>query len=573
MSDQVLFRLKLEPDQDAPAVLSDFVSATKEADREIVASAQSRSRQVATTFKESVAEQTKSAAAMSETFSRSSKEVNDKLLETGKGLLQFGRGMAELGIASEDTLESMVKGILRLQGGLDVVEGVVKTFRNMQSAIELASAASAASAAKTKIAAASNVVAINGEIAAWERLIVVKTASGAAIPGGAGLRGGAVAAGGAATGGAAASGMFSGLSFSAVGAAVLGALGVGFGTAVGIESIDRLGGLPGDDRERGIAGLVSARREAAASTQEAENARQRRLAQLATTTRTELRAGAEARLLFRGGQAREAALDERIGLANPADQARLLKEAFSEAMKARDAASTLSASDVPKATRAAAADEAGRLTERLKDLAQQRLVTEQKILDAAKRTSEERKRAAEDELRLVKDRVKVEEDRLKTAAERFGGLSEREQAAARAAITQARRFGADTLDRDQASILASIGTSAARAAAEASNLRRARDAGFDRYFGEDEREAIRRGRADALGLELQIRTEQHIQAKLELDESAIVKQTAAAVVKLAQEQEARLSKKIEDEVRRLKREINSRTRDQLIGAAATLGGT
>lgn len=133
--------------------------------------------------------------AMQNSIRGSKRETVQALAEIGSAIMQTTRGIVALGLAGEEDMEKIVKGLLKVQGAFDIIQGGVNIWVKWQQVME--------GARKTILATA----------AAEEALTAATTARAAAQ-----------ALGGAA-GASAARGAAAGAAGSAVGSAVGGAVG------------------------------------------------------------------------------------------------------------------------------------------------------------------------------------------------------------------------------------------------------------------------------------------------------------------------------------------------------------
>lgn len=154
--------------------------------------------------------------AKSEAMTRSSSR---KMIEMGSSVLQVGQGIATLGVLSEDTTEKMLKGLIKVQGGFMILQGLGKGYLDLSEAAHgYAEAAKAAAKAQ--------------ELLATSR-VGVGVATGAATAGGAAASAGASAAG--AAGGTAVAGAGAGLGIAALAKTALG------GVAAALTSVYSVG--------------------------------------------------------------------------------------------------------------------------------------------------------------------------------------------------------------------------------------------------------------------------------------------------------------------------------------------
>jgi hypothetical protein len=190
-----------------------------------IVKAEEREHEKATNAREAEIERTKSGLESAEGKYQSlqdqirgaNRETVANLAELGSSVMQAARGFTVLGLAGEEEMEKIVKGLLKIQGAFDIVSGGIQIWVKMQSIIEATrKSVLATAAAETALAEATK------------------------------LRAAAQALGGVAGGAAGAAG--SSAVGSAVGGAAVGAGGMGAAGLLGRfakASLGKVGGLAG----------------------------------------------------------------------------------------------------------------------------------------------------------------------------------------------------------------------------------------------------------------------------------------------------------------------------------------
>lgn len=638
----VTYALKLDPDPNAPRTMADFVAIHKNADAQIVASSERRVESI-------VATEQKAAAA--------AEKVGASVMTAGRGLVSLGTGIAHIGLASSGSVEKMIAGLAKIQGVVQIGQGLFDIVRGLHHATKaygevsaIASAAAtvgarvataataqeaavvaglasahgavgiAAGVAGTAKAAASvtSTVILEGEIiatrgvslaiaeqiratlaltvargallaptqglltagtamiaqsrvltaslgqqaAATTALTVARVGAGRAAVGGVAAGGAAAAAGGA--GGAVAAGAGGGLLFTLIGgikAAVVAAVTpatVSAAVVAGIVAAPSLLALRSERRDASERGELTKRLQAARDEANAGRAIQEGLG------------GIRAAGLFAGSNAAERRADVGLGQAEGTRGQFAAIEAATRLaeLHKRDAELVRGSA----AEREAADAESTRLAERLIGLAEQRKSLERQIAQDAREASVERQNAARDELRSVHERISATREGLASAAERFAALDPLQQSRAIAASRQARSAGATSLSDDQRKLLRSVGTREAVGAARTADLAEAQAAGFDTFFGGAERRDIARDSASARGLDVRVQTEQRVQANIQIDEERLVRSATESIMRLTQDQETRIQRRIQASVDSLRLELANKARSEMVAGNAARGG-
>lgn len=501
---------------------------------------------------ESIGEHRKRVGELRQTYVDASRDARGRLEEWAGGVMQLGRGVASLGVLSADSTEEILRGLVAVQGVFDTVIGGVKTYQEFARVLDGVKAAQAAASAATVAASGRNVAALRAETVATQALTAARgqaSAAGGVMnatgPGGVGGRavqglggrlvGGAMKAGRGAAGGiaSAAWGVASKAGMS-VGAGVLGTAGAAL-AALGGAAFGLVGafGALRNAAENGIGGgaaegtvtnsiggsrwnpfnqIIAWSENSAADLAEATtqrrkveleynklaNARNRTLADIATT---EQRTLLDARL---GGMAAmPGASAEEALTANRAQR--------EELNRSRVGLMETAAGGDPAAAAKLALD----LQNQEVGLLREQFSLVQSIGDQRRADALEANNLAKQELETAKQVLATEEARLSSAKERFGQLSALEQQ--RVIAVKQRADAGEELTRQERSLLRSVGTEQAVGIAARGDIAAAEAAGFDQFFGAGERAAIDRAAGEVGRLEREVKATADLQVKVEVD--------------------------------------------------------
>ncbi len=80
----------------------------------------------------------------------------ERVASATEGVARFGRGLATLGVLGEDSTDSLIRGLAKVQAGFDVFVGGVKFIRDAQKAIEAWRAASTAATLAQQLSGAAS---------------------------------------------------------------------------------------------------------------------------------------------------------------------------------------------------------------------------------------------------------------------------------------------------------------------------------------------------------------------------------------------------------------------------------
>jgi len=168
------------------AQVSEFAKATAVVEKE--------SAKQAAAVKRAAEQNAKQFDMFSEKASAMSRGASRKIIEVGGAFLQVAQGVATLGVLSEETTEGMLRGLVKVQGGFQIIQGLGKSYLDLTEAAQgFAKAAEAAASAQKLLATYSGVQTAAAGVSA------ATAAGGAAAAGGgtaaAAASGTAVAAG------------------------------------------------------------------------------------------------------------------------------------------------------------------------------------------------------------------------------------------------------------------------------------------------------------------------------------------------------------------------------------------
>ncbi len=505
------------------------------------------------------------AAGMKEGFEQSTEAA-----------MRFARGFVMLGLASEESTEKMLRGLVKVQGFFDLVVGGMKLVIGVQKLWEGISLAIQAAQAREIALRGANVVAINAETAALARKGVANAAASA-------------------TGGAAGAAGVSGASVLGAkilgGAKYLGGLGLAAGKLAGIailatEAIQGTRRALGDSSENAesfVGALVSwrkAAREAAESTEALSRSEQRRALALAMggaqvervraraeadDSRAEIARNTLTRKLERlattkgltGGQ-RDLFLargQQQGATAGVWDTQQQLDTARANLAKIRERNDMSSAVEAPGAVAAVevARQRAVEASDRLREATDERLRAEHEIAEERIRAADEAISKAERERDVRLDAIKTEQTALRSAEERFGAMSTAEQQSL-IRIQKKAAAGGD-LSVAEAKRLESLGTRGGERIASDLYRRRADAAGFSQYFGAEERQEIGRLKKEAAALEVNIKDQRELKVTIQRDDQALAQRLVAAVDREMQVRDRLLEEMVSEKLQQSERRI------------------
>ena len=205
------------------AQVTEFAKATAAAEKE--------SLKQAAAVKRAAEANAKQFDMFSEKATAMSRGASRKIIEVGGAFLQVAQGVATLGILTEETTEGMLRGLVKVQGGFQIVQGLGKSYLDLTEAAHGFAKASEAAAAAQKLLATYTGVQTAATVA-----------GGTAAVGGVAAAGGAAAAGGTATAaGAAAGGTAVAAAATAAKTAMLGVV-TAFGAVVAVGGAIALAG-------------------------------------------------------------------------------------------------------------------------------------------------------------------------------------------------------------------------------------------------------------------------------------------------------------------------------------------
>lgn len=254
---------KSKPEEESAArqaglALQREIAAQREAEEEGRAALARRLRDYKKAKAEEAAEAEKTARtiegldgrymSMQEQIRSANRETIANVAELGSSLMQAARGFTVLGLAGEEEMEVIVKGLMRIQGVFDVFTGGMQIWIKMQGIIEgtrrtlmaTAAAEEALAAATTMRAAAQASSGVVGTAAGSAAGSALGSAGGAAV--GAGAMGGARLLGRFLTGAIGKAG--------AIGGGLAGAAAVGAGVGMAADYFSGDGYSPGGFGER-----------------------------------------------------------------------------------------------------------------------------------------------------------------------------------------------------------------------------------------------------------------------------------------------------------------------------------
>lgn len=481
------------------------------------------------------------------------------------GVTQLGRGITLLGVVAEKDMEKAVRTFAKFEAGANVIKGLTgiidsgrKAWEAWRVAAEAAAAARTASAAAGLLSSGSG--GLGGAISAGSAL----DAPGAVAAGTSSVGIAALIAAIAATGWSVVE-AFKGVAHEAnsftgtargIAKSIPGVSSV-FDAAVGRS---RSGGALADLGNFALLGPIGAI--AAASDMDASNdavtANQRatlsRLRQqrqdeaLAATIAEATRGNAQTALSNRLAGIAATAIPGTAGaLAATRSQIGVLGEQGS-----RDALGAAGALDRQIALR-----------QRELDLVRQ-LGQEQRA------TAEQNIRALENQLTKQRAIAEAAETRLASAAERFADLSPVEQQ--RAIRAKQSLDAGNRLSREDRRRLRNLGLQGPTAGVRAQDLQDADAAGFNKFFGAEEREQSRIAREEERRINVEIKREKDFIVKVESDTQAEADMLAAAVATELAKRDEELRKEFQASLQRIRdQEYERRNRDAQ--TAYALGGS
>lgn len=174
-------------------------------------------------------------------------------------------------------------------------------------------------------------------------------------------------------------------------------------------------------------------------------------------------------------------------------------------------------------------DEQQALAQNQVDLARERLTIEMDIMNTKRDEALTSLTSMQNELELAKRIAEVERERLMSAQERFGAMSEEQQQRIIAAKKKAEESGAESLTREEAALLRSVGLESTSRIARQADIARAEAAGFGEVVTEEDLRAGREAEARAANLQVQIEDQRKVVVQIEQDAENLQNQLIAAI--------------------------------------------
>ena len=477
------------------------------------------------------------------TVKQSARELTDGYLQATEGLITLSQGAASIGVLAEEDAEKMLRLIVTIRGVADVAKGGVELYRGISAAVDayrasvLAAAAAeeALNAARARgagagvagatgntvsgfLGGASSSTALGGLSAA---LFSLPGAIAAAIVGTLGAGAMATNVGGIRDRTANAIPLDwvdpnSNFGWAAGGIGSIGDFGFGGVTARNASSL-MFGGLS-PDIFGGIAAEQARAQAAAEATQQGIAKRQSRLDQ-------EANENAKAQMQFELEQQayqmrrqRELTVEDLLGGPTADSVLERLSRAQGRLQDANYQRSVADATpnDVGQIERTTKLQI--QALEEVIALRRQALALQQQEGQQALAVAKEETREIEHQLEMKKAEQQRIESQLMSARQRFGQMNEAMQAQAIAAFQKAQSGG--SLNREESSLLRSVGTQEAIQFAEDADLARA-DAGNFQIFQQAAQATVQQMAREKMKLQVELAQKQDIQIQFKNDMEAI----------------------------------------------------
>lgn len=347
-------------------------------------------------------------------------------------VVKMGRGFAELGILSEESSEAMLKGMIRIQAGFDIITGGIDLYVKLQESIRIATKALQAQAAAQ--AALNALQLAGGKAAVTGGATTAATMGGRAL----GVLGTGAAGAGAVTGGgslmAAMGTTLTGLA-SAAGLLLAKFVALPAVLAEVIQFFGRLAGFNTESIFGAFLGMRDEQKKAAASDKALagkEKERENRTADINRRNEASVDADELQRSIDNWSEKLADAQRSTLGL-DKGDEARMERDNLARGVGAANAQVEAERAKREEAKGGFRGDaRAG------EDLARQRAVeAQEKLLDADKRrvavlrdqqkTQEQQVKTLRDQLQQAEKLAQTERDSYKSTLAKLGALSEAER--------------------------------------------------------------------------------------------------------------------------------------------------
>lgn len=490
------------------------------------------------------------------------RQLTEGLLSTQEAVNRLGRGFTLLGLIGEKDMAKIVAELAKVQAIIDITSGGVRLYVSLTKAVDgYTKSVSAAAAAEAALAAARGRSAAAGGAGAL-------SAAGGAAQGVGSLASGGGGAAAVGTGGT----VLAAVAAIAAVTAVLWELGeVATGTAGRVGSVtDRIGsaeasgaawlheksggylfGGGASANDRAFQGLSESNQRVKSQSKSVEQAaaakaRERRLAEID-------RMEAYGPDVDPG----DFATGDRVG-----DLNRAFGQNNKRLGQARD---RLAGGDT------SAAADVGSFAEKGASLLSQRLNVEREITREKVQQAREGIRGAEEELKLVDERLTKQREGLLTAKEKFGQMSSEDQTKLIEIKKKADASGFGALSREERQALRGIDTEGTTGIARKGDLAAADAAGFDKFFGAEERKKIAELEGQKLKVGVELTDKRNIVVQLEAADAKLVASVGEQVKSLVAERDAALLMKLKAEVNQLRIEMAQQNNQQLANRQTLFG--